>query len=424
MRIALRLPDKLHIKSKTVLLYLIMFFSGDTYLFGTNSSDGMVTLSRYLLIPVCVFLFMRWALKRDKREGNNRKLASYLIIIIAFVLCSVMNHDSTNYIIIKILIITAALLLTLNYTVDEYITSFCESVYFIAVCSVILEIIAYVLPALVYSLPSIVGTGRAVTKSCLLAGVLEDYLGTIAVRASGIFWEPGVFTIYLNLAIAFELFYKAQINKKYLIVEVLAMAFTFSTTGYIVFAWQLLCYGLFGRRETDSRSKNSNRVLFVFVVAVFLSLIVFSTNISDVVFAKFTYIGGGSARKASVIINLQMALAHPIIGIGNDLAMHDEFVYLVARSPYIHGVANDNTNTLLYLFAAYGIPFGMLFTIGTYRFGEWISRGRKRVTIIFFSIIVLLYIGENLKLSTLPFVITFFGYQWSRHQNNLSSQYS
>ena len=422
MKMNYLIPSRFHIKYNTILLYLIIFFSADTYLFGTNSDEAIETFSRYLLIPICAFLFLRWSIKKQNLFGQKKKILYFFILETIFVFSSLVNNDSITYIVIKSLIICAAFLVTMLFSFDEFVTSFCESMFFISICAIILEILAYTNSILVDSLPGVIGTGEAVTKTCYLAGVLSDYLGTKAIRASGIFWEPGVFTIYLNIAIAFELFYKKQITMKYLIIEIIAVVITFSTTGYIVFIWQLLCYGFFGKRENDSKTRNTNRVATVLLITFFLLIVLFSTGIANFVFEKFTYVGGGSARKASVIINIQMALEHPLFGIGNELAMHDEFEKLTAESPYIYGWARDNTNTLLFLFAAYGIPFGLLITIGTYRFGKLISRGRKKIALIIFSILVLLYTGENLRLSTIPFIIVFYGYQRNKLHNHTDYQ--
>ncbi len=90
--------------------------------------------------------------------------------------------------------------------------------------------------------------------------------------------------------------------------------------------------------------------------------------------------------------------------------IQDEFLKLTMASQIILGFTRQNTNTLLYQYAAHGIPYGILFTLGTYKFANLLSRGEKLIKLSVFIMIVMLYIGENLQYSELPYIIIFYGY--------------
>ena len=177
------------------------------------------------------------------------------------------------------------------------------------------------------------------------------------------FWEPEVFQMYLNIAILYELFV-LNCNIKRLFILIFAMILTFSTTGYIVFAWIILTYYLFFK--TGNYSKNrlawNYLILFIFVISSFLFLNF--SSIASNVFGKLTDKTNGSTfvRQASVFINLEIARDNPLTGIGMDI-MEDEFERRSFASTLVYGWTRQNTNTLLYQYSAHGIPFGLVFTM-------------------------------------------------------------
>jgi hypothetical protein len=68
-------------------------------------------------------------------------------------------------------------------------------------------------------------------------------MGLPVVRNQGIFWEPGVLQIFLNLLLYLELFYFEN-NKGKIIFLLLAILFTISSTGYVIASFLLLVYGI------------------------------------------------------------------------------------------------------------------------------------------------------------------------------------
>ena len=275
--------------------------------------------------------------------------------------------------------------------------------------------IAYIAPDLVRRLPYITNTANTKIYTCGFAGLLEGVLGQTMVRTQGIFWEPGVFQMYLNLAVAIELLYKKQINKKYITAYIIALFFSFSTTGYIVFAWIITAY-VFIKRNAG-REDVINRLVIIFLVFFAVVAVIQFTNIGDVVFGKMfdkgnVNFGSTTTRLAGIIVSTKIAFDNPVFGIGM-VNMDSEFLRVaLASRDILGGWTHDNTNTLFYQFAAHGIPFGVLFAVGTYKFGNCFANGRKIITISVFLMLFLLYIGENLQYSIFPYIAVFYGYGW------------
>lgn len=416
---------KISIDKNAILVYCIMFFSNDTYLFGTNSNSFIITFSRYLLILICTLLLIKMGLKINIKK-NKVKLLAYFVVVIVYSCIAFVNHELFNRVIIKLLCITVAVLMCMLLSFDEYVAAFRKAMVFIAVTAIMFTLLAYVLPSVVRMFPYIVNTANTKIYTCGFAGLLDGVINQFAIRTQGIFWEPGVFQMYLNMAIAYELLYRKSADRKNLLVYFIALFLTFSTTGFVVAAWVLACYALFKKSETGSvKTNETKKFLMVFSVFILAMGILQFTEIGEVVFGKIinpTSSGTAMVRKAGVVTNIEIALLNPIHGIGME-RMGEEFLRLSMASKYILGWTEQNTNTLLYQFAAHGIPYGMLFTIGTFKFGNCFAKGKRILTWSVFIMLVLMYVGENLQYSSLPYIFIFYGYGWKEEMRAIEHKY-
>ena len=133
-------------------------------------------------------------------------------------------------------------------------------------------------------------------------------LGIELVRNQGIFWEPGVLQIFLNLLLFIISFVK---KKRGLIfwLTILAIFTTFSTTGLVVLFVQLLL---------SFSSEIRKNILFL-PIAVFMTLLVYyitSINISDKIHGtgQFSF----QARFFDLVQPFYMLAENPITGVGLD----------------------------------------------------------------------------------------------------------
>lgn len=256
---------------------------------------------------------------------------------------------------------TSALFLCSKIPFKKYSVAFNNALCFISICATFLTLLAYIVPSLVYRLPYITNKVGIKFYTILFAGLDERSINNFAIRTGGVFWEPEVFQMYLNIAILYELFV-LNCNIKRLFILIFAMILTFSTTGYIVFAWIILTYYLFFKAGNYSKNRLAWNylILFIFVISSFLFLNF--SSIASNVFGKLTDKTNGSTfvRQASVFINLEIARDNPLTGIGMDI-MEDEFERRSFASTLVYGWTRQNTNTLLYQYSAHGIPFGLVF---------------------------------------------------------------
>ena len=390
------------------LVFVLLFFSNDTYLFGTNSNELMVAIPRYLMLGYCAISIF-FSMVGKKYTEHKKIMILYFVMIIAFLAVSIYHHEYFNRILIKVLCMTTSMFICISYPLEDYTQAFLKCMTFFSVSAIFLTLIAYISPAIVRALPSIINTAGIRYYSIGFAGLDERSLTTWNIRTSGIFWEPGVFQMYLNLAILLELMLDNAKNKKRIAIYISALFLTFSTTGFLAFGWMIATYALFGR--DNSRSVTKNIVVFIALIigSIAAYFIVFYTNLGTSVFGKLFNMKDGSTmvRLASVLINLEIIRDHPFAGIGMEI-MEDEFIQRSYRSSAIYGWTHQNTNTLLYQFAAHGCFFGIPFTLGTYKFGGRLSN-KVFMKLSIFVMFVMLYIGENLFTSIFPYILIFYG---------------
>lgn len=231
---------------------------------------------------------------------------------------------------------------------------------------------------------------------------------SFSARSLGIFREAGVYAIMLLLALYFELFETQKISVFRICLFCIAIALTYSTTGFLIIAMFFVCF-IF-KNMVDRDEKKKKRLIFTLaIIALFCAI--FYTDIfslSGEVFGKFseestTYVSG-AARLASIVSNLMIFINNPLFGAG---AYGVDLQFESMAINYFGYATIHNTNTFLSLFAAYGFLFGAIFTTLWYRF----IKNRKSVflsLLLFVSMFALLS-GEMFVHNIIFYIIAFYG---------------
>ncbi|MDG1916773.1 MAG: hypothetical protein P8I29_03050 [Flavobacteriales bacterium] len=216
------------------------------------------------------------------------------------------------------------------------------------------------------------------------------------MRNQGIFWEPGVLQIFLNLLLFIISFVK---KKRGLIfwLTVLAIFTTFSTTGLVVmFILLLISFG------ADIR-KN---ILFLPISVLLIALVYFVTaaNISDKLHGEGQY--SFQARFFDLVQPLYMVYENPLTGVGLD---DEQFMNTRQKTNFSLNLqaldfsnVNDkgSTNSIMFFLAAAGIPFTLMLLLMLYH-QAFILEKRN----LFFIFIIISLMTEPIMLR--PFFLTF-----------------
>lgn len=172
--------------------------------------------------------------------------------------------------------------------------------------SILTAILATLLPFLFIKIP---GTDIYTFLLVLFHHTTDTSLSFGIVRPDGIFWEPGVFQIYLNICLYLALFERRDLRMSAL--SAAGVVFTQSTTGILIAIALIAIYILSGIRRGKIIRSLGVGVLLV-PIAIYATL-----NFAN----KFEGDARGSflARQYDTFTGLAVAEAYPLLGVGFDV---------------------------------------------------------------------------------------------------------
>lgn len=207
-------------------------------------------------------------------------------------------------------------------------------------------------------------------------------------RNSGFAWEPGAFSAYINIAILFNLLRtKFQLrNNIHFIVFVIALATTFSTTGYSIFLLLIIFYVY---------NQNFQKVVVLLPVVALFAAYIFTLpfmskkiaettqfNTEELVYNSLKYdIQYIPQRFESLQIDYKDFINHPIIGYGG----HQE-----ARWTKQLGADISTISGIGKIMAQFGIVGILFFLFSLYKSSSQIIRLYKAKGIIFPMLFVMM----------------------------------
>ena len=278
--------------------------------------------------------------------------------------------------------------------------------FFLAIYSLVCFGIANISTEVVRKFP-IVTNVADVEFYCMGLSVFTKYsmVDSFFLRNYGMFREPGVYQMFLNFALCCYLFCRTtpkKLNVLHIAVYLVAILTTTSTTG--IFSLIVLILAFVADRNTENKKIKR----WVLIGGVFVVIAVMSGWSDKLLYAinKLSDKNTDSmiSRMGSITANLQMFLDHPLIGVGQSNVDNTFAQYLNARASAVH-----NTNTVLFMFACYGIIFGSLFLYGNIKLMCRMSRDSvSRILLCVFYVMMLS--GENLTNSYYIYTLLMYGY--------------
>lgn len=332
--------------------FLILWSSGT--LFTTDNS-----LALYLLIAV--FLFM--VIKREILV--LKQFTPILCWTIVFMTLSVSqnyiysNGEGLDAVIKNYLIIICVFLFVLNK--PEHNVS---RLAFVVKCIVVISLLSNAL-----YLYHILGPGLPMVESSNLKVLHFHYLfssgvNTLGVgfvfRNSGIYWEPGMYQVFLTFAMLFYLYYP-NIRQRIPIIVYLAVTAisTFSVSAYAVMAAILGIYVI----------RNNSGLFVKFLVAVaFIVALFYAYPLLDASMEAKQETGSYEARSNDLFFGMKVFLQHPILGCG---IVNDE--YAKASFKVFHESRPDS-NGMVNLLINLGVVGASLVIYYLICFGKWIKK--------------------------------------------------
>lgn len=363
-------------------IYLTLLFKSGFYFVGNSSFMTSIILLLLLLTSCLIY-----------NERLNKKVTYVGLILVTLYIATelvtgvdLFIANMNVHILFLVNVITSILLVSfIDY--KNFKEKFCNTIWLICIVSIIGWFIMKYIPSFASIFPTLVN--EVETKGYfLLLAVLVDYSFTGAIRAQGIFWEPGAFQTMIIIAMSMEFFSGIEKKRwKHYVIYVLAGMLTFSTTGIFCIALMSAIY--------MCKKKNSFFKLLLLLIGLVVLYGYLKENTTGffyyTLFRKlegiFDYQVGvssdASSRIDSIILPMWAFFKSPILGVG--LAGYSNFADIVGHTMF--------TCTPINYFAKYGLFFATICF-----WGYWKLIYKKSIPfwkIIFLVVVLLLSVSTE-----------------------------
>ena len=386
---------------KMFFLLLTLFVNEDVLVFGTIQNIGLqrFRLVVQALLPICMLLYV--LIKRIPVKKS--KVETWLLFSLMILATMLENGDFRNGYVVLILTYLECVLLTSIFSFEEIYEFFSGVMCVICGASLVgfgLQLFAPDVLKLFPEVQNVAGT-RFYFLGVTNVAVKTDSF----IRNWGPYREPGVFQVFIIIALIYTLFKKENCGFKTIVVYVIALLTTFSTTGYIAFAFVIFALVVMKKHTLSKRKRKLIYTLLSFCMLTFVYMALFTDLLFKdgygSVFGKIAA-GQGSAsfraRAASFSVNTAIFLKNPLLGKG--ITYVDSMFMPLALERY-HFLIKDNTNMLFIHLAKFGLPFFFYFVIhytrsmkASYDYGVLVWGALLAAYFIFM-------VGENLSYSIL-----------------------
>ena len=232
-------------------------------------------------------------------------------------------------------------------------------------------------------------------------------------RNCGIFWEPGAFQVYLNLALLFTL-NDTELSRRWLRIVILMIALltTISTTGYICAALILMSYFI----SLDMKKK-FKAILFALAVLLAVGGVVIPIAIESFTY-KFGLDGGVissnvTSRLNPFILDLYIVVDHPL-----GLPAIDYYAEVLAQYSITHGLAyHASSCTPTMVTAVYGLIPGIFLIFGLVKFVRAFSV--PKITLLLVLSLLMMFLTESFLTFSLYYFLAFMGYAGREKKRDL-----
>lgn len=385
-----------------VLVYLLLFVSGTL---------RFMQSSNLFLVIGFIFVLLAWLAYSDRKISNRFILYSVVLAVFLLII-----HLYTDGSLSLSSVVATTLKLVMAYLIlktvgDDFTDTYVKVVVVLAAISLFgyLSDTFNLLGGAIRALPSL---GEYGYDGIFYVFGFRRHLD----RNNSIFYEPGAYQIFLNVALYILLLVDTRLGRRtqWIFISILlaALLTTFSTTGYLIFA---VMFGLF-LMESDVISGKAKTILVGVLVSIVL---LFSAQFQEVIFEKVEDLldvqdlrDRSNLRSFDALVDMEIFKRH-VFGVG-----YDKYMKLVSAIGLIReGQASSNgiTKTL----AVYGLPFS-LFLFGSYFLALRRLFSGFIMSTATFALLMMFFVGESYYVFT-PFCLAIiagaFIYDGSRKKN-------
>lgn len=381
-----------------IIAFFAMFFllTIDTSFFTLETFSGTLRLI-IAIVSIAAIILTRFQKTVLSNQFFTRVKRTISFFIISLILPVLYGNYNMKQMIIMVVIWVVGYLVVLFVPYEEFKDIFTSIMTFLAIFSLITFAIKLVSVNLFSWLPTIEKNG-VIYYNAIFAIISSS---NFTLRNFGIFWEPGAFAIFLNIALYFELF-ENKFNPKRVLLFFITIISTVSTLG--IFCIFILFFAFI----TVNKNFISNKIKFVVSVAAALCVIgmfVFGDDYILQAFGKLGILEGSTVNDSTnvrinaIIYPGTAFLQNPILGVG-----YDDYLFIQERF-----CENMATCSFLNLLCLFGLTGGLLPIIGCIRF--FIINNQSFFTKCFLlGFVLLLFSTENFILCIILYILVFYGF--------------
>lgn len=397
---------KLSINKTDIIVFILIFFSSQSFFFGTNISSGFRLIKD--IIYLCLLLYLVFYSFKNKKKYNGKIFLIIILLSFLQLLTMIINlDDNINYFRNIFLFVLSYIIISL-FSFEKFSHSFVKVMSFLGLSSLFTYFITIVYPSIINYLPVIYNKYAAYGNFFYMNIIRLNQSESWYVRRNwGIFREPGVFALYCLIALIIVLFYNKneKLDVKKIIILSISIISTFSTAGFITLALLFIIYILF------SSINIKKKFIALIVILPFLILTINSPILKKTLFDKIEYRNGSFvSRTSSILINLKGFSQNPLVGIG------EEKISNLFRGDVIEFLGNkitmdeNNTNTLLKILSKYGIICFSIVLLGLFKYFLKLTKSKINA-ILLLILFIIATSNEDISYSTLFFVFMLYGYK-------------
>ncbi|WP_273831893.1 O-antigen ligase family protein [Guptibacillus sedimenti] len=326
-------------KMFNVYLYLIFFFI--IFSSGAILDQKYFNFSQMIVLGLCMPIFFL------SKNFNYKQLFFLTLVIPFYLVINFINYDDTiiNYLlfIIKFIFIFFLVRYCIIKKID-ILKIFNNLIIGICIYSIFSYVLLDIMKILPYFMEVINEKPYKVFLGFHFHWQEVNWFSWRVVRNNSIFWEPGVFQIYISFSLFYQLFIKEKFRKSVLILLVLNMFTTFSTTGFLI-VLTLLTF-----KYLKQKPKTNIGMIFkiyivpiIIITAIIIGLQIFNQKVNN---GTVSY----DLRTNDLNIGMDLFFQKPFFGWG--YLNNNEFKALTGTS--------NNSNGLVSMMFHQGI-MGLLF---------------------------------------------------------------
>lgn len=397
-----------------IVILFVTVITTDTVYMGTNLNVLFQKIPQILLAGITVLLLLFSCL--IGKTFRAERLAFLLVLNLCIVTTAACFVDFRTGYLFKCILVTFSFFVTQLFDLKTFAQIFNKVIVFLAAVSLFCFAAEAVNHNVFSFAPRIYNSvGYGFRNLFLYVQSDEGF----ALRNYGIYREPGVYQMFLIVALIFELYCFERPHLKRMVVYITTLLTTLSSTGLIALGiWGLLAYV---KRNTISKKVKVGMVflgglIFILVISLFPSICI---ELAQKVFGKFSLENESFlARWGSIVLNLKMWLEHPVFGVG----MTNAGPLYEQESVQVFGtLIRDNTNTLLVQFAVHGTIFGLLWLSGFIKGARALGKTQMERCLIFL-IVGILSIGENVTFSPFGNVLMMYGLMYFNSNGTVGNE--